>query len=117
MSDPLSSELDAAAKSGHLAKVKELLVRGADVNFRNSYGATPLIEASLRGYEAIVRTLLEHGADVGTADTVFGATALNFAALTGQVQVVEFLLKRGADVNAKDFDGRTAKSDRSHVVL
>src|SRR5271157_1353911 len=108
MSHPLSSELDAAAKSGNLSKVKELLSQGADVNFRNNYGATPLIEASLRGYEAMVRTLLEHGADVGTADTVFGATALNFAALTGQAQVVEFLLKWGADVNAKDFDGRTA---------
>lgn len=93
MSDPLSSELDAAAKSGHLSKVKELLAQGANVNFLNNYGSTPLIEASLRGYEAMVRTLLEHGADVGRADTVFGATALNFAALTGQVQVVEFLLQ------------------------
>jgi len=108
MSDPLGSDLDAAAKSGHLFKVIEFLAQGADVNVRNDYGATPLIEASLRGYRSMVRTLLEHGADVGTADTVFGATALNFAALTGQAEVVELLLKWGADVNAKDYDGRTA---------
>jgi len=108
MSDPLGSDLDAAAKSGHLFKLVELLAQGADVNIRNDYGATPLIEASLRGYQSMVRILLEHGADVGTADTVFGATALNFAALTGQAGVVELLLKWGADVNARDFDGRTA---------
>ena len=108
MSGPLDSELDVAAKNGHLFKVKELLAMGANVNFRNDYGATPLIEASLRGYESMVRTLLDHGADVGTADTVFGATALNFAALSGQTEVVALLLKWGADVNAKDFDGRNS---------
>jgi len=108
MSDPRGSELDAAAKSGEIFRMRELLAQGAEVNRRNDYGATPLIEASLRGYQAMVRALLEHGADVGAVDDVFGATALNFAALTGQEEVVEILLKFGADVNAKDFDGRTA---------
>jgi uncharacterized protein len=108
MIDPLGAELDAAAKNGNDFKAKELLARGADANFRNEHGATPLIEASMRGYQATVKTLLEHSADVDAADSLSGATALSFAALTGQSETVELLLKRGADINAKDFDGRTA---------
>ena len=108
MIDPLGAELDAAAKNGRVFKVNELLARGADANFRNEHGATPLIEASIRGYQATVKTLFEHGANVHAADSLSGATALSFAALTGQSETVELLLRCGADINAKDFDGRTA---------
>jgi ankyrin repeat protein len=107
MIDPLGAELDAAAKNGDAFKAKALLARGVDANFRNDYGATPLIEASMRGYQAIVKTLLEHGANVDAAESVSGATALSLAALTGQSETVELLLRYGADINAKDFDGRT----------
>jgi ankyrin repeat protein len=108
MVDPLGFELNAAAKSGFLFKVKELLAKGADVNFRNEHGATPLIEASMRGYAATVQVLLEHGADIAAGDSISGSTALSSAALTGQAEVVDLLLNSGADINAKDFDGRTA---------
>jgi uncharacterized protein len=108
MIDPLGAELDAAAKNGRVFKVNELLAQGADANFRNEHGATPLIEASIRGFQATVKTLLNHGANVDAADSTSGATALSFAALTGQWETVELLLRCGADINAKDFDGRTA---------
>jgi ankyrin repeat protein len=107
MIDPLGAELDAAAKNGRVFKVNELLAQGADANFRNEHGATPLIEASIRGYQATVKTLLKHGAIVDAADSVSGATALSLAALTGQSETVELQLRCGADINAKDFGGRT----------
>jgi ankyrin repeat protein len=102
MIDPLGPELDAAAKNGDTFKAKALLAQGADANFRNEHGATPLIEASIRGYQATVKTLLKHGAIVDAA------LGLSLAALTGQSETVELLLRCGADINAKDFDGRTA---------
>ena len=108
MIESLGAELDAAAKTGDVFKVKELLARGADANFRNQHGSTPLIEASMRGYQATVKALLECGANVDAADSLSGATALSFAALTGQSETVELLLRYGANINAKDFDGRTA---------
>ena len=55
--------------------VQALLAKGADVNAKMNNGATALIQASRKGYDAIVQALLVKGADVH-AKTKSGATAL-----------------------------------------
>lgn len=78
---------------------------------RNDSGAVSrnnaLIEASLHGHLAAVRTLLDQGANVDAKGSG-GATALMMACWWGHLDVVKLLLDRGANVNAKGPDGYTA---------
>ena len=46
--------LHAAAQFGQLAVAKELLKRGASVDLPSGYGATPLMEAAVRGHLAVL---------------------------------------------------------------
>jgi ankyrin repeat protein len=55
---------------------------------------------------AIVRLLLDHGADPNTI--VADCTLLMWAALHGQIDLVRLLLRKGADVNKKIGDGPPA---------
>jgi ankyrin repeat protein len=66
-----------------------------------------LIEASLHGNPATVRTLLDQGANIDAKGSG-GATALMMACWWGHLDVVRLLLDRGANVNAKGPDGYTA---------
>ena len=109
----------AASSNGHLAVVRELIARGADVNAKIA-GFTALMAASGRGHLAVVRELLGKGADVNartdaaaTTDAqegLFGngSNALILASMFGRIEVVRELLANGADVNAKTYAGATA---------
>ncbi|OWT42519.1 Ankyrin repeat protein [Pochonia chlamydosporia 170] len=119
--------LSRAAERGHEAVVKLLLDKGADAEAKDDYGQTPLSWAGLvegedatghqtplslaawNGHEAVVKLLLDKGADVEAKDE-YGRTPLSLAAWNGHEAVVELLLDRGADVEAKDEYGRTPLS-------
>ena len=80
-----SSDLDgytslmAASFDGHLEIVRELCVRGANVNAaRTDNGFTSLMRASQRGHLEVVRLLLERGANKKLKCTS-GSTALDYA--------------------------------------
>jgi hypothetical protein len=75
--------LIAAALRGDLPRVRVLLDAKADLNARNSDGATALIVASQAGHADVVRALLAAKADVN-AKASNGATALTEASLHGQ---------------------------------
>jgi ankyrin repeat protein len=62
--------------------------------------------ASAEGYEAVVRLLLEKGADLETKDED-GQTPLIWAARNGHEAVARLLLEKGAVLDAKNEDGRT----------
>jgi ankyrin repeat protein len=68
-----------ASLTGHLAVVRELLARGANVNVANNVsGATPLIMASLFGHVDVLRALLAAGANKHHVDNS-GNTATSCA--------------------------------------
>ena len=56
--------LHAAAISGNLEILKDLIARGAEVNAANVDGKSPLHKAAEKGYEEIITFLLDMGANI-----------------------------------------------------
>ena len=88
-----------AAMDGDVPKTKELLEKGAGIEYKASRGPTALMWAAHNGHEAVVRLLLEKGADIESKN-LYGHTALNFAAERGHESMVRLLLKKGADIGS-----------------
>jgi uncharacterized protein len=106
-------DFDSALERGDFASAARLLERGADVNRvwattvqveRDTYDETKtyLRRAAVDGDVAVVRFLLEHGANPNIAGIYSGETALLGAAHYGYVEVVDLLLAHGADISAVD---------------
>ena len=88
--------------------IQTLLEYGAEIDARNSEGATALMYPS--GDSRVsenLELLLEKGADVNAQDNR-GTTALMQAARLGYDKMVELLLNQGADVALRDGEGKTA---------
>ena len=56
---------------------------------------------------AVIRTLVEHGAEIHFGEEIVGFTPLHGAAQAGDHELVEILVRAGADLNATDGDGKT----------
>ena len=104
--------LHAAAGAGQL-EVVDYFLPGADPNELDALGATPLFDAAWRGHLAIVKLLVEHGADVNVQDSV-GRTALRYSIWDSwqipeadRLAVAEYLIQQGADVDQAAADGYT----------
>jgi ankyrin repeat protein len=84
------------------AKVRLLLSRGADPRARTKSGTDALIiAASYRGNSAVLKRLLDAGAEPNLPkDSKLKNSALDFASMSGDLDAVNLLLVRGADPNA-----------------
>src|SRR5215831_9348676 len=99
------ADVNASNNSGHtalmraipdLAKIKLLVAHGATVN-TSAGGATPLlIAAGIHNSEAVVRYLLEKGANPKAINEA-GFDALMIAAADGSAETLKILLDGGAD--------------------
>lgn len=96
--DP-GEELREAASAGDVAKVKELLDRGVDVDAANSYGGTALAFASRRGHVEVVRLLLERGADPHRQNPFNGSTPILAALRQGHPETARLLLAKAREVD------------------
>lgn len=63
---------------GHLEIVKYLRERGANIEARDDFGNTALIQASFKGRFEVVKYLIEKGANIDKKNTN-GETALTLA--------------------------------------
>lgn len=88
-------ELRRAASEGNVARVKQLLEAGTNVNAANRYGGTALSFACDRGHLEVVKLLLQNGADLNAKDTFYNATPLSWAAQKGHVEITRLLLDKG----------------------
>ena len=82
-----------AAGSGHLAIVKLLVEKGADVNAKHFSGETALRMAAGEGHVEVVRLLLEKSADVTAEDNA----AIRAALEKSRVEVVKLLKAHGGE--------------------
>jgi ankyrin repeat protein len=96
-----SQDLISAVKAGNDARVKALLTSGADANFKDADGLTPLLYASYRGGASTIVILLDAGADVNGRDSL-GMTPLHAAAFEGRLECIRVLLARGATTSVQD---------------
>lgn len=118
----LDQQLVSAVQSNNVAKAKELLDAGANVNITFSYSKTPLIFAAEKGYLDLAKVILAAKPDLSRRDRI-GFTALTMAANKGHADIVDALIAAGADVNMFDGNGGTPilraseKGDTSSVRL
>jgi ankyrin repeat protein len=99
-----------AAGAGDAESVQALLDDDpALAHARGRDGSTPLHMAAWKGKAAVVRLLLEAGADVNAHNdnTHWGTTPLHAAAHSNRKGIADLLIAHGADVNAKNPDGVT----------
>ena len=99
--------LISAASLGDIARVKDSLNSGANVNIKDDNGQTPLYLAANGGYTSVVALLLDRGGDAG-ATTSAGATPLMVAALRNYTDIVKLLIARKASVDFAAHNGSTA---------
>ncbi|KXG19180.1 probable E3 ubiquitin-protein ligase XBOS36 [Sorghum bicolor] len=88
----LNSPLHLAAAKGHHEIAALLLENGADVNARNIYGQTALMQACRFGHWEVVQTLLVFRCNVSKVDSLSSRTALHLAAAGGHVKCARLLL-------------------------
>lgn len=114
-----------ALPHAELEMVKLLVKQGAGINTRDYYDKTPLILEAENWAEAdpaVVRHLLEHGADINAQDDK-GRSALLAVAERGNAAVARVLLEKGADVALRNREGKTAwrlaaqRGDRTMMEL
>ena len=108
----VNDDMFMAAQRGDVEKVKLLLAKGADINYKDKIvlGHTPMTIAAAWGHTEVVKLLLDHGAPVDQQNDD-GTSTLQCAASTTKSEMVKLLLDRGADVNHRDKSGRTPLFD------
>jgi hypothetical protein len=98
-----------AAGRGDLAKVRSLLLAGSKVDKTVSGRRTPLLAAVRRNNTAVVKLLLQSGADANKGDDNGSYPLMSAAEFDGGVAaaVVALLLQAGADANRGNGKGST----------
>jgi hypothetical protein len=89
-SDPGRTLLAAAARPDAMQAVRDALAQGAQVNVARSDGRTALMLAAERGDAALIRLLLDAGADTQRLDRE-GLSAADWARRSGQTHVLPLL--------------------------
>ncbi len=108
----LTEMLIKAANNTNLARVRELLARGADPNEPGEWGRTPLPLAVRYAYNneteaiKIVEVLLAAGANINASPGDCLAP-LRYAAIYAYADLLRFLISKGADPNDRDANGQT----------
>jgi ankyrin repeat protein len=99
------SEFMVACASGDLDKVEQMLADGADPNYLNDLGGTPLTWAVAWERQEVVECLLRNGAEVELPARP-ARSPLMHAASRGNEAIVAILMAHGADPSRKDKDGQ-----------
>lgn len=86
-----NTALTYAARDGFTDIARVLIDSGADVNWIDGEGVTPLILAAFKNHLELVQLLLDHGADTTVRDQ-WDRTALDYALRRGEEDAIAQLL-------------------------
>jgi ankyrin repeat protein len=93
--------LALVGRSREIEKSKNALTGAVcGVSFQSPKGLQ-LSWAAESGHKAVVKLLLEKGADMESKDAEYGQTPLSWAAESGHEAVIKLLLGEGADIESK----------------
>ena len=101
-----STLLHIASLNCHVAVIRLLVERMADINIRNANNSTALHLAAFSGCEEIINILLDNGmsVDLTNADNY---TPLHISATRGNLEATKASVERGAAVDRSDKNGDT----------
>lgn len=89
------------------SSIYDCIEKGADVNYSDEDGYTPLILCSIYGLDDIIKIVISAGADINLIGKD-GMNALMWACSRGHKSTVEILISSGADINIRSLLGLTA---------
>jgi len=89
-----------ALRDGDVKTVQKFLNAGLDVN-EQFFTWTALQIAANKGQLAVVKLLVEKGADINYKHPITKMTSFHLAAYENYPEVVKYLASKGADINAK----------------
>ncbi|KAE8602815.1 hypothetical protein XENTR_v10014135 [Xenopus tropicalis] len=101
------SLLHIAANCGSVECLVLLLKRGADPNYQDISGCTPLHLAARNGQKKCMSKLLEYNADVNICNNE-GLTAIHWLAVNGRTELLHDLVQHVTNVDVEDAMGQTA---------
>ncbi len=93
-------EYTAALRDGNVKLVKKFLDQGVDVN-EKFFTWEALQIAANKNQFAVVKLLVERGADLNYKHPITKMTALQFAAYENNQEMIKYLVSKGADINSK----------------
>ncbi|XP_072385790.1 palmitoyltransferase Hip14 isoform X1 [Diabrotica undecimpunctata] len=94
-----------ATQYGALARVKELIEAGYDVNERDPENVTLLHWASINNRKEIMSLFIDKGAEVDAIGGELQATPLHWATRQGHLDAAVLLMNAGADPTLRDAEG------------
>ncbi|KAF5125128.1 Ankyrin repeat domain-containing protein 50 [Metarhizium anisopliae] len=101
--DPRTPGLHMTAYFGIYSAVRDQLVKNnMDPNSEDAENRTPMSYAAESGHVAVVKLLLDHGADANFNYKFGSESPLFYAAAGGHLSTVKLLLDNGADANKDD---------------
>ncbi len=95
----LNEKLINASKRGNFEEAQEAITEGANVNYRDNNGHTPLTYAAMFNKLNTAKLLIENGADVNAKDSDNNTSPLSYAISRGNLELVKLLLDNNADIN------------------
>jgi len=105
----INEALLGCAIDGNPDNVEEMLAQGARIDMRDAAGKTALHFAAAYGHLAVMRVLLDNGADIDDQTYDAKLTPLHMAAHHRKAAAAKLLVEKGADVSLRDNEKRTAE--------
>ncbi len=100
-------QLENIGINHHYLEIAEALIRaGADIDFQDKSGVTPINYSSIYGLISFVDLLIYYGADINKKAND-GSSPLMSAAWSGYPDIEDLLIRNGANIEARDNLGFT----------